>query len=90
MANALAPKAFSVSASFLGQEDRPQRYVLPVCRLPFQSNLHSFPETKPSTAGTILRNGQKFVISAILSYDMTKAATDLDLTASVHCWHNSP
>lgn len=28
--------------------------------------------------------GQKFVISAILSYDMTKAATDLDLTASVH------
>lgn len=28
--------------------------------------------------------GQKFVVSAILSYDMTKAATDLDLTASVH------
>lgn len=28
--------------------------------------------------------GQKFVISASLSYDMTKAATDLDLTASVH------
>ncbi len=26
--------------------------------------------------------GQKFVVSAILSYDMTKAATDLDLTAS--------
>ena len=28
--------------------------------------------------------GQKFVVSATLSYDMTKAATDLDLTASVH------
>ena len=28
--------------------------------------------------------GQKFVVSAILSYDMTKAATDLDLTDSVH------
>ena len=28
--------------------------------------------------------GQKFVVSAILSYDMTKAATDFDLTASVH------
>ena len=28
--------------------------------------------------------GQKFVVSAILSYDMTKSATDLDLTASVH------
>lgn len=28
--------------------------------------------------------GQKFVISANLSYDMTKAATDLDLEASVH------
>ena len=28
--------------------------------------------------------GQKFVISATLSYDMTKAATDLDLSASVH------
>lgn len=28
--------------------------------------------------------GQKFVVSAILFYDMTKAATDLDLTASVH------
>ena len=28
--------------------------------------------------------GKKFVVSAILSYDMTKAATDLDLTASVH------
>ena len=28
--------------------------------------------------------GQKFIISASLSYDMTKAATDLDLTASVH------
>ena len=28
--------------------------------------------------------GQKFVISASLSYDMTKAAIDLDLTASVH------
>ena len=28
--------------------------------------------------------GQKFVISASLSYDMTKAATDLDLTSSVH------
>ena len=28
--------------------------------------------------------GQKFVISASLSYDMTKAATELDLTASVH------
>lgn len=28
--------------------------------------------------------GQKFVISASLSYDMTKAATDLDLEASVH------
>ena len=30
------------------------------------------------------RIGQKFIVSAILSYDMTKAATDLDLTASVH------
>ena len=28
--------------------------------------------------------GQKFVISARLSYDMTRAATELDLTASVH------
>ena len=28
--------------------------------------------------------GQKFVVSAILSYDMTKAATELDLAASVH------
>ena len=28
--------------------------------------------------------GQKFVISATLFYDMTKAATDLDLKASVH------
>ncbi|MDU3188485.1 MAG: 2-amino-4-hydroxy-6-hydroxymethyldihydropteridine diphosphokinase [Streptococcus mitis] len=28
--------------------------------------------------------GQKFVVSAILFYDMTKAATELDLTASVH------
>lgn len=28
--------------------------------------------------------GQKFVISASLSYDMTKAATELDLAASVH------
>ena len=28
--------------------------------------------------------GQKFVVSNTLSYDMTKAATDLDLTASVH------
>ena len=28
--------------------------------------------------------GQKFIISASLSYDMTKAATDLDLEASVH------
>ena len=28
--------------------------------------------------------GQKFVVSAVLSYDMTKAATDLDLTSSVH------
>lgn len=29
--------------------------------------------------------GQKFIIDASLSYDMTKAATDLDLEASVHC-----
>ena len=28
--------------------------------------------------------GQKFIIDASLSYDMTKAATDLDLEASVH------
>ena len=28
--------------------------------------------------------GQKFVISASLSYDMTKAATELDLASSVH------
>ena len=28
--------------------------------------------------------GQKFVISASLSYDMTKAATDLDLDSSIH------
>ena len=28
--------------------------------------------------------GQKFVLSAILSYDMTNAATELDLASSVH------
>ena len=28
--------------------------------------------------------GQKFVISASLSYDMTKAATELDLESSIH------
>ena len=59
MANALAPKVFLVPALFLGQEDRPQRYVLPVCRLPFQSSPQLFPETKSSTADTVLRNGQR-------------------------------
>ena len=30
--------------------------------------------------------GQKFVISAILSYDMTKAATDLDFNGFCPLW----
>ena len=43
-------------------------------------------EILPTMVCSLVRKnwGQKFVVSAILSYDMTKAATDLDLTASIH------